>query len=204
MGVVKAVAANVYALVLALGGPGLFLVAAADSSFLSVPEGNDLLIVVLSVGQSWSRMSYLVLMTIAGSTLGCSALYWVGRRGGNWYRTKNVKVLEAAEALCQRYGVGTILVASVLPPPAPFKIFVLSAGILRVSFLQFLMAVIAGRSVRYFTWGILAILFGRKIVQYMERNLAWTGLILLVVASMGLGGYFWFRNWSNRNVGEGV
>ena len=56
---------------LGLGGPGLFLLALADSSFLSIPEGNDLLIVVKSSGATWSTMSYFVIMTVMGSVLGC-------------------------------------------------------------------------------------------------------------------------------------
>ena len=59
----------------AFGGLGLMLLAIVDSSFLSVPEGNDLLIVVLSAGKSWGIMSYYVAMTTIGSALGCILLY---------------------------------------------------------------------------------------------------------------------------------
>src|SRR5689334_19009403 len=66
-----------------LGAPGMFLVAVADSSFLSIPEGNDLLIVILSMGKPWGRVVYYVLMTSLGSILGCVLLYTVGRKGGS-------------------------------------------------------------------------------------------------------------------------
>jgi membrane protein YqaA with SNARE-associated domain len=69
---------------MSLGGPGLFLIALADSSFLSLPEGNDILIIVLSTGQTWDVMAYYVLMTAMGSVVGCFILFSLGRRGGNF------------------------------------------------------------------------------------------------------------------------
>ena len=68
---------KLYLIAVTLGGPGLFFIAVADSSFLSVPEGNDFLIVVLSTGQTWERMTYYVVMAILGSVCGCSLLYLV-------------------------------------------------------------------------------------------------------------------------------
>jgi len=62
-----------------LKGPGILLVAIADSSFLSFPEGNDVLIVILSTNSSWSQMAYYVSMTIVGSIIGCLLLYTLGR-----------------------------------------------------------------------------------------------------------------------------
>ena len=204
MGTVRTIAEKIYALGVTFGGPGLFVVAASDSSFISVLGGNDLLIVVLSIGESWSRMCYLVLMTIAGSALGCAVLYAVGRRGGTWFCRLDRIRIHASEALYRKYGMGTILVASMLPPPAPFKIFVLSAGFFRVPFAAFLGAVLVGRSVRYFALGVLAVLFGESVREYMQRNLAWTGTVLLVAAVMGVAGYFLIRNRWGRAVGERV
>src|SRR2546426_7871588 len=82
MGAAKAALAKIYVLAATMGGPGLFVIAVGDSSFVSIPEGNDILIIALSIGQSWARMSYLVLMTIAGSVVGCTLLYAVGSKGG--------------------------------------------------------------------------------------------------------------------------
>ncbi len=80
----KGIVTFLYNFALTLGGPGLFFIAIADSSFLSIPEGNDLLIVILSTGQSWERMAYLATMTILGSVTGCLLLFTVGRRGGGY------------------------------------------------------------------------------------------------------------------------
>ncbi len=162
-----------------LGGPGLFLVALADSSFLSIPEGNDLLIVVKSTGTSWGLMSYFVLMTIAGSVAGCSILYMVGRKGTRLTLRFDPKKIEEIGRLYSRRGWLTIVIPSILPPPTPFKIFVLSAGIFRVPFPRFLIAVAIGRSIRYFTWGIVALLYGEMAKEFMANNLPMVGMVSL-------------------------
>ncbi len=177
------------ALIADFGGPGLLLLAICDSSFLSFPEGNDLLIVILSTGKSWSRMAYFVSMTVTGSVVGCFLLYSVGRKAGSpiLKRKFSAQNVERAEKLFKKYGVLTVLIPSILPPPMPFKIFVLSAGVFRLNVLAFLIAVIIGRTIRYSIWGILAVLYGNSAKIYMQENLtligvALTGLFLLAVA----------------------
>lgn len=179
----------IYGLATSLGGPGLFLVALADSSFLSVPEGNDLLIVILSTGKSWGTMSYYVSMTVLGSIAGCSLLYWVGRRGGRFMeRRPRREKLDQMRKRYDRWGVWAVLVPSILPPPTPFKVFVLSAGVFKLSFNKFLFAVAIGRSIRYFIWGILAVLYGEAAKRFLEENMTAVGLALvgLIVLTLGL------------------
>ena len=70
------------AFALAIGGPGLFIIAFLDSSFLSLPQLNDLLVVTMVVPHP-ARFAYYALMATLGSVAGCLALYGVGRRGGD-------------------------------------------------------------------------------------------------------------------------
>ena len=186
------VVAALHELAFTLGGTGLFLIALADSSFLSIPEGNDVLIVVLSTGQSWKVMSYFVLMTIAGSVAGCSLLYWTGRRGGKFIRKRfqERKTREIA-GLYQRWGLLSVMVPSLLPPPTPFKIFVLAAGLFRVPFPEFLLAVGVGRSIRYFLWGILAVLYGELAAAFLAQNIYQVGIVLFVLFVGAMVGYLW-------------
>jgi membrane protein YqaA with SNARE-associated domain len=168
---------------LRLQGPGIFLVAIADSSFLSLPEGNDLLIVMLSTNARWSHMAYYVAMTIAGSICGCLLLYTVGKKGGSVLLRKKFprKDLERAERLFEKYGLWTVAVPSILPPPCPFKIFVLSAGVFRLKTRDFITAVIIGRTIRYSMWGILAVLYGNSVKIYMQNNLRFVGTVLFAI-----------------------
>lgn len=169
-------------LAVAAGGGGLFFLALADSSFISIPEGNDILIVILSTGQTWSTMSYYVILTILGSILGCTLLYSVGKRGGPFIekRLKKRRIAEI-EGLYRRWGLLAVLVPSLLPPPTPFKIFVLSAGAFRLPFSHFLLAVSVGRSIRYFSWGILAVLYGQWTKEFVEAHVRDVGVVLLAI-----------------------
>ena len=66
---------------LAIGGPGLFIIAFLDSSFLSLPQLNDLLVVTMVV-QHPQRFAHYAVMATLDPVAGCLALYVVGRRGG--------------------------------------------------------------------------------------------------------------------------
>ncbi len=171
-----------YNFIASFGGLGVLLIAIGDSSFLSMPEANDLLIVVLSTGGTWSNMAYFVAMTTIGSVIGCLLLYFIGRKGGNplLKRRFSAQRLEQAERLFEKYGILTVLIPSILPPPLPFKIFVLSAGVFRLRLLSFITAVVIGRTIRYSLWGILAVLCGSAVKEYMQRNLDLVGVILFI------------------------
>jgi membrane protein DedA with SNARE-associated domain len=175
-----------------LGGLGVLLLAVGDSSFLSLPEGNDLLIVVLSAGGTWTRMAYWVSMTVIGSVIGCFILYSVGRKGGQAILRKKFspEKIERAEKIYNKYGILAVLIPSILPPPLPFKIFVLSAGIFELSTPRFLSAVAVGRTIRYSMWGILAVLYGNSVKLFLKNNLTEIGtglaiaLILLIAGTV--------------------
>ncbi len=180
---------SVYSAAQNLGGLGIMFVAIADSSFLTLPESNDLLIVILSAGGPWRDMAFFVSMTILGSMLGCSLLYMVGRRGGSPIlrrRFSDVHV-ERAEKLFARYGILTVVIPSILPPPCPFKIFVLSAGVFRLNFLKFILAVAVGRTVRYSMWGVLAVLYGNPVKQFIQQNLRTVGIVLFSLFTLVAG-----------------
>jgi len=169
-----------------LGGPGLLLIAIADSSFLSLPEGNDILIVILSTGKGWGRMAYYVSMTTIGSIIGCLLLYAVGRRGGSplLHRRFSSETVDWAERLFEKYGILTVIVPSILPPPCPFKVFVLIAGVFSLPTWKFILAVAIGRTTRYAMWGILAVLYGDRVRVYIQQNLPLVGMLLF--AAFGL------------------
>src|SRR5438128_483913 len=89
-----------------VGGVGLFVIAFLDSSFLSFPQVNDLLILVMST-KNPSRMPYYAGMSTLGSLLGCFALYIVVRRGGEAFLRKRLKSnrIDRALQLYQKYGL---------------------------------------------------------------------------------------------------
>ena len=174
-----------------VGGAGLFIVAALDSSFLSFPQVNDLLIIFLSTrNPQW--MPYYAAMTTAGSLLGCFVLYGLAWRGGDVFLRKRFSGarVERGLALYRRHGLLAVVVPSLLPPPTPFKLFVLLAGAARVSPWKFGGAIIIGRGIRYFGQGYLAVLYGERAAALVRQYGTTVGIALAVAAiAVGIGYY---------------
>jgi membrane protein YqaA with SNARE-associated domain len=166
-----------------LGGVGLFVIALLDSSFLSFPQVNDLLIIVLSTKYP-ARMPYYAGMTTLGSLVGCFMLYAVVRRGGESFLRKRMqgRYFERAVKLYQKYGLLAVIVPALLPPPVPFKLFVLLAGAAAVSPVRFGIAIVIGRGIRYFGQGYLAVVYGERAADFMKAYGAQIGIGLAVAA----------------------
>ena len=180
---------------LALGGPGLFVIALLDSSFLSFPEVVDLLIIVF-VTQHKERMIYYASLATLGSIAGCFLLYYVGVKGGEAFVRRRFQEahVDRALALFQKHGLLSVIVSSLLPPPVPFKPFVLIAGIARVRPLDFLLAVAVGRGIRYFGEGFLALLYGERAAEFLKNNVQRVSLVLAAVALVGGIAWIWFKS----------
>ena len=166
-----------------LGGLGLFIIALLDSSFLSFPQVNDLLIIVLSTKYP-ERMPYYAGLTTIGSVIGCFLLYGVARRGGEVFLRKRLKgrYVDRAMTLYQRHGLLAVVVPALLPPPVPFKVFVLLAGAAAVSPIRFGIAVGIGRGIRYFGQGYLAVLYGEQAAEFMRAHGTEIGIGLAATA----------------------
>ena len=177
-----------------LGAPGLVLVAFLDSSFLSLPEVTDILIVVLVIKRPELWISHALFATV-GSVLGCYALYLVGRKGGEVVLRRRFKAhnVERGLELFRRYGLLAVVIPSILPPPMPFKIFVLLAGVANVRPLTFIVAATIGRGFRYGGEALLAYWYGEQASQFIRHNLALVSVWLAVAIAVGGGIYVIWR-----------
>lgn len=183
-----------------LGGFGLFLLAFGDSSFLSFPQVNDVLIVFMSVRRP-DMMVWYAAMSTTGSVLGSTLLFYVGRRGGEAFLRRRFKArhLERGLRFYARFGVFAILVPALLPPPTPMKMLVLLAGTSGLRLSQFVMAITLGRAVRYFGTGYLALLYGERALDILREYGAQAGIALAVlVVAAGLAAYVWRRRRQAR------
>jgi membrane protein YqaA with SNARE-associated domain len=181
---------------LTLGAPGLFVVAFLDSSFLSLPEIADILVVWM-VTQNTARVALYVVSVTLGSVAGCLLLYSIGRKGGEALLRRRFAPgnVDRARATLKRHSVMTVLIASILPPPAPFKIFVLLAGASGMSPGRFAATIAVGRGARYLTLGILAVYYGDRALAYAREHGVAVALAAVGVLLAGLAAYL---AWSRR------
>jgi membrane protein YqaA with SNARE-associated domain len=181
---------------LAWGGPGLFIIGYLDSSFLSFPEVNDLLLMGMVIDHP-HRLLFYAFMATLGSVLGCLTLYFIARKGGEAFLRKRFKAhhVEGGLKLFQKYGLLVVIVPALLPPPAPFKIFILMAGVAEVPVWQFVAAVAVARFVRYGGEGLLAMFYGKAAITFVTAHVKAIGLWLAGLAL--LGGAAWIV-WERR------
>ena len=154
-----------------LGGPGLFIIGYLDSSFLSFPEVNDLLLVGMVMRHPHLLVYYAVMATL-GSVLGCLTIYYIARKGGEAFLRKRFKEhhVDRGLKLFQKYGLLVLVVPALLPPPAPFKIFVLLAGVASIPVWQFVAAIGIARLIRYGGEGLLAVWYGDQAFAYLHEH----------------------------------
>jgi len=168
----------------ALGAPGLFLISFLDSSFVPFPIINDGLLVEFSIEHP-ARMPIYVLMAIVGSVLGCVVLYFVARKGGEAvFHRKAGKHAGRIRHWVENNGFGGMLLAALLPPPTPFKFFVLAAGVFEVPLLTFAAAITLARIIRYSLMGYLAVRYGNEAKPFMERHWLAIGVGFILFAGI--------------------
>ena len=183
----------IYSFALSLGGPGLFTVAFLDSSFVSLPQINDIL-VVLMVTEYKPLMPYYAFMATAGSVAGCYVIYYLAQKGGEAFVRKRLRPghVERSLALYKRHGLLALMVPALLPPPAPFKLFVLAAGLANVRPLQFVLAIALARGLRYLALGVLAIYYGDAALELMRTHGRTVAIVLAALLAAG-GVLLWLR-----------
>ena len=171
-----------------LGAPGLFLISFLDSSVLTFPVINDLLLIELSI-QHPARMPLYALMAALGSVLGCVLLFFIAEKGGEavFHRHAGDRA-QAIHNWVVHNGFGGMLIAALLPPPTPFKVFVIAAGVFEVRLVSFVSAITLARLIRYFGIGYLAIRYGHEALPFLASHKWQVALtiIVLVLVSYGL------------------
>jgi membrane protein YqaA with SNARE-associated domain len=172
------------AIVAATGGLGLFLIAFLDSSILTFPIINDLLLLQLSISHP-SRMPYYAAMATLGSVGGCLLLYYLARKGGEAMFNKHAgRRARHIHAWINRNGFISILVTALLPPPSPFKVFVIAAGALEMPVRPFVLGLLLARGFRFFGEGFLAVRYGTLATHFLfGHKFEVAAIALLIVLS---------------------
>jgi membrane protein YqaA with SNARE-associated domain len=175
---------RIVAFAASLGAPGLLLISFLDSSFLTFPVINDLLLIELSIRRP-ARMPLYASMATLGSVLGCVLLFLLARKVEEAAFHKKVGAHgEAIRHWVVRNGFGGMLVAAMLPPPTPFKFFVLAAGVFEVPLVSFASAIGLARVIRYFGVGFLAVRYGANALPYLAAHKLQVTLFAIVFVAV--------------------
>ena len=173
---------------LSFGPFGLLAIAFLDSVLVTIPGGVDAMLLLLAA----SRPSWVLIYVAAamiGSTAGCVGLYKISERAGHRALNRfSEKKQKRVKDLIDRYDVLSVLVASVLPPPFPFKLFVVTAGVFRLNLLRFTIAVAIGRTFRYLLEGYLAARYGEHAKEILAHYYPSIGIgvaVLIIIFFVG-------------------
>lgn len=175
--------AGLQKLAMTMGGGGLFLIAFFDSSVLSFPLVTDGLMIELSVSHP-QRMPYYATMAAVGSLAGCIWLYLLAKKGGEaYFHRHGGKAAAKAREWVEKNAFLTVFLPGVLPPPCPFKPFVLAEGVFQVPLRTFVLALLLGRGLRYFGEGYLAVRYGDAAMHMLAaHSLVFVLSVVAVVA----------------------
>ncbi len=183
-----------------LGPFGLFAVTLLDSSFVPMPGSADALMILLTTAHPRFMVLYALLATV-GSATGCVILYYISRRAGSRaLRRFSPAKQKRVKDLIDRYDVLSVLVAALLPPPFPFKLFVITAGVFRFSLMRFALAILGGRLFRFLLEGYLAIRYGDQAKEILARYYPWIALGFAVAIIL----FVIVRKLMKKKPGSGV
>jgi membrane protein YqaA with SNARE-associated domain len=183
-----------------LGPWGVFLFAAVDGSIMGLPLDA---VVAGYVYANHARLLMYVVLASAGSAVGSSLIYAIGYLGGEAFLRKRIPAAryEKIHESFDKHEFWALMLPAMLPPPTPFKIFVLAAAVAEMRFTHFLAAIFAGRFVRFMVLGILTIEFGPQFVyligQIVRHQMRW----VLIAVAVGLA--LWWLLWKKKRRARG-
>lgn len=157
---------------------GLFLWSLAESIFLPIPP--DALLMGLTLKGSYSGLFYGAITTV-GSVIGALIGYAIGMVGGRRLLERWVKQasLQKVEDLFNKYDVWVVMIAGFTP--IPYKIFAISAGVFKSDIPRFVIASFIGRGLRFMLEAYLVMVYGAKIIEWLQEYFNLTSLVLVGV-----------------------
>lgn len=175
------------------GGWGLFTISYLDSSFLAFPVINDLLLINLASKHPQKAIFYTLQCTL-GSLLGALTLYYITRKGRNMFspRTPQGEKTRVRHWIEQNDFI-SLLIASLLPPPTPFKVFAIMSGAMQIRVTRFVFALLIGRGIRFALEAWVGVFYGAAAQAYLRRNIFWLSVGVIVVAIGAAVVYRYFK-----------
>jgi len=190
-----------WALLKPLGVWGVFAISAIDAAFLGLPID---VVVATYVYQDRARFLLYVIMASAGSAVGSIVIYLIGYKGGEELLRKRISPerFEKFHQAFDKHPFWSLMFPAMLPPPTPFKLFVLAAAVSEMQFGHFLLAIFSGRCVRFLILAILTLEFGPGFVQGVVRLFHTHSYWILIAAVVALAAWLVARRMRVRARGS--
>jgi membrane protein YqaA with SNARE-associated domain len=167
---------------------GLLLMGVLDSSVVFfLPLGIDFVVIILTARKPELFWLY-ALLAAAGSIMGASITFWIGRKIGEAGLSRLLKpsTLRRVEQRVSKSAAVTIAALGIIPPPFPFTAFLLTSGACRINPWRFLTSLAAVRLARFAIEAGLAAYYGRGILRWMQSGTFTAAVIALsVLAAIG-------------------
>jgi membrane protein YqaA with SNARE-associated domain len=192
---------SIFGLAFAAGGLGLLVVGVLDSSILMLPLGNDFLMVALSASHH-QRVWYYAAMATLGSVIGTFVTIWLSRKGAQGVEQKRGvgKRLQRVQKKVEQNAGWAVGLASLMPPPFPFTVFVAAAAALKYPTKKLLAVVACGRALRFVIEGLLAVRYGRWVLSLAESPKFKYFIMFITVLSIGGSAWSIFQ-WVRQSHG---
>jgi membrane protein YqaA with SNARE-associated domain len=169
-----------------LGAWGVFAIAGIDGMGIPLPGAVDVVVATYVYNKPLLAWWYVIVASL-GSTLGCLVLYFIGYQGGEVLLRKRMspEKFERTRQSFENHRVLALMFPAMLPPPFPFKVFVLSAAVFEMKLSHFVVAILGGRSMRFAILAVLTIKFGPQFVQFMGTTVRQHfGIVATVLAAI--------------------
>lgn len=190
--------AFLWALLKPLGVWGVFAIAGIDAAALGLPMD---VVVAGYVYQNHARFLLYVFMASAGSALGSIVLYVIGYEGGEALLRKRISPerFEKLHRTFDTHPFWSLMFPAMLPPPTPFKLFVLAAAVCEMEFSHFVLAIFSGRFVRFLLLSFLTLKFGPGVVhvsgRFFREHFHW----VLAASAVGLAAWLVVRRMREKS-----
>ena len=167
---------------------GVGVVALLDSSTIPVPMDA---ILALYVWNDKSHFWLYCILAAVGSAIGGLLPYGLGRAGGELFLLKRVdrERFEKMRTRFERQEFLAMMIPSMLPPPTPWKAFVFAAGVFEMRVVPFMLAVFAGRMVRWLALSLLVLKLGPGAVEVVAHH---SLPVVAIVGALAVVGFAWW------------
>jgi membrane protein YqaA with SNARE-associated domain len=158
----------------------------SESSFFPIPP--DVMLAPMCLAQprkSWRFAALCTLSSVLGGFLGYLIGRWAFSAIEPWLMTSSYAgVFQVAVEAFQTWGVMYILLAGFTP--IPYKIFTISAGVVGMPFLPFVLGSIVGRGGRFFLVAGIIRVMGDRAAEQIRAWVDWAGWIVILLVTIGI------------------